>query len=314
MSDASVVLDFTHGPMKQYLDLARSAALGYVPLALIAAVALEAVGRAPGVPRNFAAVVWRALVVLFLFWNYERVFGFVITVTDDLAQKVRPDDALGEYHAYLDGFYAAADADAKETWFGGAVFDAAIGVLLFAAKALVFALERLASILTAVFFILGPIALVAGIPRPSPTAFAWFRHFVTVASWPIFSGVLLGVMTAVAKQSAGQTAGNYLAALIAAAVMALCALAAPVLSGWIIGGAVQNLAGLGLASYHRLTHEIAQTPFVRAMGRHRHPDRRSNGSTTPNQTNPRPDGASSEVAPNPPVGTSRLCAIQSDVS
>ena len=213
-ADGQIVLDFTRpGPMKSYLDLTRSVALGYAPLAIIAAVVLEALGRAPGVPRSFAAVVWRTLVVLFLFWNYQRVFGFVVAVTEDIASKVRPPDALADFHAYMDSFYgqtgtavAGATQDGAGrggSWFGGAVFDAAIGVLLFGAKALVYALERLARILTAAFFIVGPLALIAGIPRPSPTAFSWFRHFVTVASWPIFSGVLLGVMTAVAKQSVG---------------------------------------------------------------------------------------------------------------
>jgi hypothetical protein len=281
-------------------------ALDYAPLALVASVALEAVGRAPGVLRNFAAVLWRALVVLFLFWNYERVFGFVISVTDDLATRVRPSDALGDYHAYIDGFYARADEAPGDNaggdgWFGGAVFDAAIGVLLFGAKALVYALERLARILTATFFILGPIALVAGIPRPSPTAFAWFRHFVTVASWPIFSGVLLGVMTAVGKQSAGQTAGNYLTALIAAAVMGLCALAAPVLSGWIVGGAVQNLAGLGFASYQNLTRQVRNWPGVRGIvAGGQATGRREAAPSQAIAVNPVPSGGAAGVAANPP--------------
>ena len=313
-----IVLDFTRpGPMRDYLALTKSVAIDYAPLAVILAVVLEALGRAPGVPRNFAAVFWRVLVVVFLFWNYDRIFGAVISITEDIASRVRPADALAEFHAYMDEAYGAAAANssagvsgtpASEPVLGtltSGLFDAGIGVLLFLAKALVYALERLARILTAVFFIVGPLALVAGIPRPSPTAFAWFRHFVTIASWPIFSGVLLGVMAAVGKQSVGGSSGNYLAALIAATVMGLCALAAPVLSAWIIGGGVQNLAGAGLNTYENVKRGVLGNAGVRAvLG-----DRRGRGSGhgrragDPAQCDPDTGTLprSGEVAANPPV-------------
>ncbi len=274
---ARTVLDFTApGPLKTYVDLAMAVARSYLPLAFILAVGLEALGRAPGIPRNFAAVAWRFLVIGFLLVNYQRVFGFVVETTDDIADRISPADALREYHDHLDTVYepkdagsrgggataatAGAAAGAPSKWsVSNLAFDGLMGVLLFLAKALVYGLERLARILTAVFFILGPLALVAGIPRPSNTGFAWFRHFVTVASWPIFSGVLLGVMTAVAKQSVASRSGTYLGNLVSAVVMALCAIAAPVLSGWIIGGAAQNVAGLGHASFENLSRRLSQS-------------------------------------------------------
>lgn len=267
---ARTVLDFTApGPLKTYFDLAMAVARSYLPLAFILAVGLEALGRAPGIPRNLAAVAWRFLVIGFLLVNYQRVFGFVVETTDDIADRISPGDALREYHDYLDTVYepkdagpggATATAGAPSKWsLSNLAFDGLMGVLLFLAKALVYGLERLARILTAVFFILGPLALVAGIPRPSNTGFAWFRHFVTVASWPIFSGVLLGVMTAVAKQSVASRSGTYLGNLVSAVVMALCAIAAPVLSGWIVGGAAQNVAGLGHASFENLSRKLSQS-------------------------------------------------------
>ncbi len=274
---ARTVLDFTApGPLKTYFDLAMAVARSYLPLAFILAVGLEALGRAPGIPRNFAAVAWRFLVIGFLLVNYQRVFGFVVETTDDIADRISPADALREYHEYLDTVYepkdagsgggvgataaAATAAGAPSKWsLSNLAFDGLMGALLFLAKALVYGLERLARILTAVFFILGPLALVAGIPRPSNTGFAWFRHFVTVASWPIFSGVLLGVMTAVAKQSVASRSGTYLGNLVSAVVMALCAIAAPVLSGWIIGGAAQNVAGLGHATFENLSRKLSQS-------------------------------------------------------
>lgn len=274
------VLDFTRpGPLKNYFDLSFSVARSYLPLAIVIAFALEALGHAPGVPRNFAAVVWRLAIILFLLWNYERVFGFVIKTTDDIADQLSPKDALDDFHQYMDGVYEPKPAEAggatpEIAWatgegksgsgastkssLGNYVFDAIMGVLLFAAKGLVYALERLARILAAVFFILGPLALVAGIPRPSRTAEKWFHHFATVAAWPIFSGVLLGVMTAVAKQSVGSGAGSVLGNLVSAVVMGLCALAAPVLSGWIVGGAAQNLASMGHASWANVSAHLSR--------------------------------------------------------
>jgi hypothetical protein len=276
---ARTVLDFTApGPLKTYFDLAMAVARSYLPLAFILAVALEALGRPPGTPRNFGAVAWRFLVIAFLLVNYQRVFGFVVETTDDIADRLSPADALREYHDYLDTVYEPKDASsggggggtgattagaaavAPSKWsLSNLAFDGLMGVLLFLAKALVYGLERLARILTAVFFILGPLALVAGIPRPSNTGFAWFRHFVTVASWPIFSGILLGVMTAVAKQSVASRSGTYLGNLVSAVVMALCAIAAPVLSGWIVGGAAQNVAGLGHARFENLSRRLSQS-------------------------------------------------------
>jgi hypothetical protein len=275
------VLDFTRpGPLKTYFELAMAVARSYLPLALILAVLFEALGRAPGTPRNFAAVAWRFIVIAFLLVNYQRVFGFVIETTSDIADRLSPADALQEFHKYLDAVYepqdpgagagtmgAAGTADVTagsaarpSRWsFSGIAFDGTMGVLLFLAKALVYGLERLARILTAVFFILGPLALVAGIPRVSNTAFSWFRHFVTMASWPIFSGVLLGVMAAVAKQSVATGAGTYLGNLVAAVVMAFCALAAPVLSGWIIGGATQNVAALGQSSFENTSRKLSSS-------------------------------------------------------
>ena len=275
------ILDFTKpGPLKSYFDLSFSVAWSYLPLAVVIAFALEALGHAPGTPRNFAAVVWRFVIILFLLWNYERVFGFVIKTTDDIADQLQPKDALDEFHKYMDAVYDAKPADAgtaapEIAWatgdgksgteapgrsaLGNYVFDAMMGLLLFAAKGLVYALERLARILAAAFFILGPLALVAGIPRPSRTAEKWFHHFVTVAAWPIFSGVLLGVMTAVAKQSVANGAGTVLGNLVSAVVMGFCALAAPVLSGWIVGGAAQNLASLGHANWANVSARLSRT-------------------------------------------------------
>jgi len=286
---ARTVLDFGQaGPLREYFGLAKAVARSYLPFSFILAVVLEAVGHAPGVPRNYAEVFWRFLVIVFLLANYQRIFGYVITVADEVADRLCPPDALGQYHQYLDEVYEENDAanaknppkldqlgddfyqqgvtgegqpstDRPTKWSASSMFyDGLMGLLLALAKAIVYGLDRLSRILGAVFFILGPLALVAGIPRQSGTASKWFRHFVTIACWPIFSGVLLGVMTAVAKQSVANRGGSYTGNLVSAVVMALCALAAPIMSGWIIGGAAQNVAGLGHASLQNLGRNVSQ--------------------------------------------------------
>jgi len=279
------VLDFSKpGPLKSYFDLAMSVAQSYLPLALLVAVTLEALAHSPGRPRDFAAVVWRFILILFLLANYGRVFGFVLTTTQDIADRLTPADALKERDDYLDHVYnvtpggadpptigggagGAPAASAASTtpappsggsWGSGVLFDALMAILLFLGEAIVYALSKLAQILAAVFFILGPLALVAGIPRASGTAAKWFHHFVSIACWPIFSGVLLGVMTALAKQTAGKSAGTYLGNLVAALVMGLCALAAPVLSAWIVGGATQHAAEVGHAKFEALAANVSR--------------------------------------------------------
>jgi hypothetical protein len=126
------------------------------------------------------------------------------------------------------------------------VYEALVTVVLLLGEGLVFLIRWLSRILTATLFILGPLALVAGIPRMSRTGSRWFLRFVTIASWPIFAGVLLAVMVALGGQ--GAIARSYLECLVAALVLLVTALSTPVLASNVVGGALQNFAGAGFAS------------------------------------------------------------------
>jgi hypothetical protein len=272
----TAVLDFAApGPLRDYLGLSMKVAWGYFTLAVIAAVVLEAIASGPGTPRNYAEVIWRIVLIVFLLWNYQRIFGFVMHVTDDVADRLTPQDALDEYHKYLDQAYAEEEKKlpppdsvelsklggpaissrtAISKWsLGNMLVDGFMGVMVLIAKGIVYAVERFGRILAAVMFVVGPLALVAGIPRQSGTGGRWFRYFVSVSSWPIFSGLVLGVMTAVAKQSVLSRAGSPTSSLVTAFVMILCALASPLLAGWIVGGATHGALATGLFAFMGLT-------------------------------------------------------------
>ena len=68
---------------------------------------------------------------------------------------------------------------------------------------------------------------------------------MTIASWPIFAGVLLAVMVALGGQ--GAIARSYLECLVAALVLLVTALSTPALASHVVGGALQNFAGAGFA-------------------------------------------------------------------
>src|SRR5204863_58261 len=81
------------------------------------------------------------------------------------------------------------------------------------------AFGALARVLEVLFFVLGPLALVFSIPRPSDLGARWFRIFVTVVSWPIFSGLILAIVTTMGLKGmyAGMTGA--LAAILGAVVL-----------------------------------------------------------------------------------------------
>jgi uncharacterized membrane protein YgcG len=136
---------------------------------------------------------------------------------------------------------------ALTTW----AYEALIACLQLIGEGLVFLIRWMSRILTATLFILGPLALVASIPRVSGTGTRWFHRYVTIASWPVFSGVLLSVMVTLDAQGAAR--GSYLECLVAALVMLVTALSTPTLASHVVGGALQNFAatGFGTASTTR---------------------------------------------------------------
>jgi len=272
-------------------------AWSFFPLALVVALAVEAFGRSPGQPRDFAAVLWRTVVVAFLLLFYLPLFnGLMKDVFDPLADAVTPVSGFGEFlrqsiesaqglpssaadEVIADGGVAgAASAIVKGSGFGGLVFDSLVSLLLLVAEGLVIVIGKFGKILAAFLFCLGPLALVASLPRPSRTGTRWFSHFVTILSWPILTGLLLSILVAMGRD--GADSGGYLAAVIASLLTSALALAIPKIASLVVGGMLENLIALGYESGRRI-HRDATGPNARHLFRSivGGPDRTPDGST-----------------------------------
>jgi hypothetical protein len=275
-STRDLVLDFQRsGVLKDLLGKTLGVAKSFLFLATFLAFALEAFGKAPGAERDYGAVTWRLVVILFLLWNYQAVFGGVLGILDRLEREVAPEstwsafvqqatemreslDALADEGEPANGETRTSGRSTLTTW----AYEALIACVQLLAEGLVFLINWLSRVLAATLFILGPLALVAAIPRVSSTGTRWFQRFVTVASWPIFSGVLLSVLVTLAAQ--GGARQSYLECLVAALVMLVTALATPLLASQVIGGAMQNLASAGFGSA-KSTHRELAVPVYRAI-------------------------------------------------
>ena len=113
-----------------------------------------------------------------------------------------------------------------------------------------FVIEQLGVVLSSIFYLIGPLALVAGIPRSSSTAANWFKHLLVYCSWPVFTGLVMSLLVHItgAAGAAGD-AGGFLVALWNALVFMVCMLSAPVLASQIIGGAGSHIIAAGFASH-----------------------------------------------------------------
>ena len=254
-----LVLDFQRtGVLKDLLGRTITVAKSFLFFSAFLAYVLEAFGPSPTVERDFGAVTWRLVVVLFLLWNYQPIFGGVVSLMDRLEVEVAPESTWQAFTAEavearraLEGLNQgagvsqasmAAGSGTVVTW----AYEALVGVLQLTGEAVVFLIRWMSRILTATLFILGPLALVASIPRMSRTGARWFLRFVTIASWPVFAGVLLTVMVTLGAQ--GVARRTYLECLVASLVMLVTSLATPTLASHVVGGALQNFASVGFGT------------------------------------------------------------------
>ncbi|HEY6098401.1 MAG TPA: hypothetical protein VIW03_03160, partial [Anaeromyxobacter sp.] len=282
-STRDFVLDFERsGVLKDLLGKTLAVARSFLFLSTFLAYFLEAFGKSPLAERDYAAVTWRVLVVLLLLWNYQAVFGGVIGLLDGLERQVAPastwkafineagnmrkalDDVAsrGERPANADG--SAGSLASAPSGITAWIYDALIACVQLVAEAAVFLVNWLSRILTATLFVIGPLALVAGIPRVSRTGTRWFVRFVTIASWPVFSGVLLSVLVTLGAQ--GAVRRTYLECLVGALVMLVTALATPLLASHVIGGALDNATGRGWVSAKAAHHDAIRPTFRLATG------------------------------------------------
>jgi len=267
------------GRMHDLAEKILHVAWSFLPLALVVALAVEAFGRPTGQPRDFAAVLWRTTLVSFLLLFYLPIFnGLMKEVFDPLADAVTPVSGFGEFlrqsietaqglpssaadQVIADGGVAgAAGAIVKGSGFGGFFFDSLVSLLLLVAEGLVIVIGKFGKVLAAFLFCLGPLALVASVPRPSRTGTRWFGHFVTILSWPVLTGLLLSILVAMGRD--GADTHGYLAAVIASLLTTVLALAIPRIASQVVGGTLENLVAMGLESARRI-HRDTTGPNAR---------------------------------------------------
>lgn len=271
------VLDLSTGVPKELLGKTLGLARSLWAFCVVLGLIVEAFGSSPAGRRDYAGCVWRALVVLALLAAYPRVFGSVINLSEGLAERIAPKDTWTTFakknSELLTNLYsqksaedeeaeriggAAGEAGAKSAalakfagnYLGGMFFDSLLGLFVLVGQAAHWVLGALARILSVVYYLLGPLALVFAVPRGSGTGGSWFRSFVTVASWPIFSGVLLSITASfLFKGYDAQGISTAFGSVASALLLVVTALAIPSLASSIVGGGGNLIAsGAQIAS------------------------------------------------------------------
>ncbi len=271
ISSMPEMLDLTNGATSDMLDKTLTLARDFWLLCFVVALLWEAFGSSPTAQKDYGAVLYRSIMILLLLIAYRPIFGTVINVTQEIAARVTPPDAHEQFARQLDLAMAPRDAQGApsapsatraadgqpvdpqikpslQNWhqsmWGGWLFNGALGLMLLLGASVHWVLRMFAAILCALFYVVGPLALVFSLPRISGVGAKWFGHFVTVASWPIFSGLLLAITLQLGvKGLLGQEAFGALAASL---VMLLTAIATPVLAGKLVGGS-PSVVGHGSA-------------------------------------------------------------------
>jgi len=276
-------LDLATGVPKELLGKTLGLAWSLFAFSLVIALLVELLGTSPSEGKSHGragSVAWRALVVVALLKWYAQIFGTVINASESIASSIAPKEtweqfakqnrdyfsdiyklkqdaekqlAKGETNQHRDTATAKLSqiieglkpsANYVAAFFGGPLFDALAAFLVAIAQALQWVFAQLSRILLAVFYILGPLALVFAIPRASDSGGRWFRTFVTVASWPIFSSLLLAISTSLMfrTDSVARTDSAAAFGALAFSLLIVCLnLAVPILASAIVGGSIKNI-------------------------------------------------------------------------
>lgn len=277
-------------PVRGLVGTTLGLALGFWFFATLLGLMLEAFGKAPTAPRDYGGAMWRALLVLFLLWNYQTIFSSVAITASSTAQRIAPDNAFKEFQNFMDKKMATiaarhATEDAKrgpttaglvggltdaaqklgnfQETFGGYVFNALMTILILVGMLAHWVLGQIANIMIALFYIVGPLALVWAIPRGSGSGGKWFGGYVTFCCWPIISGIILRLVTATTAtiETTAPKVNVNAASLVDAVqvsdtavafatsfVLIATALAVPKIAGAFVSGAAQNFAAPGMHS------------------------------------------------------------------
>jgi hypothetical protein len=262
-------LSLKTGVPAELLSTTLGIARGLFPLSLVLALVLEAFGGSPSQSKNYGGVVWRALVVVALLASYPKVFGTVVNTTEAIAARIAPQEVWDRFALHMERTLRALEereqsrpqgdassellhlSDFVASYIGGSLFDSLVMLFVMLGQAFQWVFGQLSRILIALFYVIGPLALVFHIPGPAKTAGSWFSAFITIASWPVLSSVLLAIATALMYRThddalAGQLSSSF-GAVISALLIIVLNLAVPLLASAIVGGGIRNVAASSLA-------------------------------------------------------------------
>ena len=268
--DASAVakaidLDLSRGAISDLCNQTSGIALKMFVVFGLVALIVEAFGRGPGERRDYGALAWRAFVVLLLLKFYAPVFGTVINTTQAIAGEFKPMEANEELSRQTAQYFtmqqagaqepgtaapSTAPASADQSWLGTKLYETSIHLIITLGQAVFWGLGILARIALLLFYVIGPLTLVASLPRASHVGTRWFGQYVGVACWPILSAIIVRIVLAIGVS--GMYAVSALGHVCVALALGLCALAVPIVANLLVGGSVTTAAqhGFKIAQGH----------------------------------------------------------------
>ncbi len=302
-------LDLASGVPKELLGKTLGIAWSLFAFSVVVALLVELFGTAPFDGRGYGrvgGVAWRALVVVALLKWYPQIFGTIINTSESVAASIAPKETWEQFAKQSkdyfndiyklkqsadqqvsrsqgqgdDSFRARADrlieglkpsASFVAAFVGGPVFDVLAAFLVLMAQVFQWVFAQLSRILIAAFYILGPLAIVFAIPRPSDSGGRWFRTFVTVASWPIFSSLLLAISTSLMfkTDSAARTdSATAFGALASSLLIVVLNLAVPILASAIVGGSIRDVITPALSAATAGAIRLTRTALTGAQAGH----------------------------------------------
>lgn len=255
------VLDLTSGAPADLLSVTRGIALSACIFVAIIGVAIEGLGRSPFSARDVGSVAWRLAVVALLLWNYAWVFGSFIALMEGIGGRIAPPAAFDQFSqeaqsvfsAHLNGTdpnAAAASAgsflSSTKAVLGDFVFAGFMNTIILLGELAFWLMGTLGHILIALMYVLGPLALVASIPRGSTgVGLGWFKSLATYCVWPIVLAVLLRLVLAIGLHGLKLDGTAALSALSTALLLLCTALAVPALASGLVGSAASNFVAQG---------------------------------------------------------------------
>ena len=313
----SLALDLTQGPLNDLCAQTNSIALKLFVVFGVIALIVEAFGHGPEHRRDYAGIAWRAVVVLLLLHFYAPIFGSVIVTTQAIADQFKPMEANEELSAQTAQYFttaqqlplptgpaATATLSPEPGWIGTKIYESSIHLIITLGQAVFWALGILARIALLLFYVIGPLALVASLPRASHVGTRWFGQYVGVACWPILGAIVVRIVLAIGLS--GLYAASALGHVCVALALGLCALAVPVVATALVGGSVTSAAQHGFKIAHShvagLTRAVSGAAKKRSRqengnGDHKSPsDSRQEGESAP----PSPLRSKQKPPQNPP--------------